>query len=277
MADQVKLTRKPASVKLIYQKNYTEEPVRQIEYEIIYVENATGSFFCENSSLEVKNGDFIFINSFEEHYFKAEIPGVPMSFYRFVFDISDLGSPEDICRKFFEGIRLCRYLKMPEWLSMRLKDAAKLKNVDERKPVILRSILFDFISFSIESEQYERFSQLSTSEKRSISAIDNSLKYIKEFYNENLNLEQLLQLTNYSRSHFIRLFKESTGMNISEYINKYRIEKACLDLIYTSNNITEIATANGFNNIQYFSRKFKEYMNCTPKQYQKKRKKLTER
>lgn len=277
MADQVKLTRKPASVKLIYQKNYTEEPFRQIEYEIIYVENATGSFFCENSSLEVKNGDFIFINSFEEHYFKSEIPGIPMSFYRLVFDISDLGSQEDICRKFFEGIRLCRYLKMPEWLSMRLKEAAKLKNVDERKPVILRSILFDFISFSIESEQYERFSQLSTSEKRSISAIDNSLKYIKEFYNENLNLEQLLQLTNYSRSHFIRLFKESTGMNISEYINKYRIEKACLDLIYTSNNITEIATANGFNNIQYFSRKFKEYMNCTPKQYQKKRKKLTER
>lgn len=277
MADQVKLTRKPASVKLIYQKNYTEEPFRQIEYEIIYVENATGSFFCENSSLEVKNGDFIFINSFEEHYFKSEIPGIPMSFYRLVFDISDLGSQEDICRKFFEGIRLCRYLKMPEWLSMRLKEAAKLKNVDERKPVILRSILFDLISFSIESEQYERFSQLSTSEKRSISAIDNSLKYIKEFYNENLNLEQLLQLTNYSRSHFIRLFKESTGMNISEYINKYRIEKACLDLIYTSNNITEIATANGFNNIQYFSRKFKEYMNCTPKQYQKKRKKLTER
>lgn len=277
MANEVKLNRKPASVKLIYQKNYTEEPFRQIEYEIIYVENASGSFFCENSSLEVKNGDFIFINSFEEHYFKSKIPGAPMSFYRLVFDISDLGSQEDICRKFFEGIRLCRYLKMPEWLSTRLKEAAELKNLDERKPVILRSILFDLISFSIESEQYERFSQLSTSEKRSISAIDNSLKYIKEFYNENLSLEQLLQLTNYSRSHFIRLFKESTGMNISEYINKYRIEKACLDLIYTSNNITEIATANGFNNIQYFSRKFKEYMNCTPKQYQKKRKKLTER
>ena len=66
-------------------------------------------------------------------------------------------------------------------------------------------------------------------------------------------------------------------MNVSDYINKYRIEKACLDLIYTRNNITQIATASGFNNIQYFSRKFKEYMKCTPKQYQKKRAKLTER
>ena len=277
MANEGKLNRKPVSVQLIYQKNYAEEPLRQIEYEILYVENALGTFFCGNSSLEVKDGDFIFINSFEEHYFKSEIPGAPMSFYRLMFDISDLGSPEDTCRKFFEGIRLCRFLKMPDWLSTRLTGASKLKNTDERKPVILRSILFDLISFSIETEQYERFSQLSTSEKRSISAIDNSLHYIKEFYNENLSLEQLLQLTNYSRSHFLRLFKESTGMNVSEYINKYRIEKACLDLIYTSNNITEIATANGFNNIQYFSRKFKEYMNCTPKQYQKKRKKLTER
>ena len=166
---------------------------------------------------------------------------------------------------------------MPELLSQRFISAVKLKSNDERRELILRSILLDIISYATETNQYERFSQILLSERRSISAIDNAVQYIRESYRENLNLGQLLQLTNYSKSHFIRLFKESTGMNISEYINKYRIEKACLDLLYTNNNITEIATANGFNNIQYFSRKFKEYMKCTPKQYQKKRKKLTER
>ena len=64
-------------------------------------------------------------------------------------------------------------------------------------------------------------------------------------------------------------------MNLSEYVNKYRIEKACLDLLYTNKNITEIAITNGFNNIQYFSRTFKGYMNCTPKQYQKKGQHIT--
>ena len=55
----------------------------------------------------------------------------------------------------------------------------------------------------------------------------------------------------------------------AEYVNKYRIERACLELLYSKKNITEIASDFGFNNIQYFSRVFKQYMNCTPKQFQK--------
>lgn len=277
MENERKAHRQPVSIQLIAQKNYAEEPLRQIEYEILYVEKGSGSLFWGNTVSMVNNGDFIFINSFEEHYFRPEIQGSQLSFYRLLFDVSDLGSEDDPCRQFFEGIRLYRFLKMPVFLAERFVKTAKMKNNDECRPVILRSILLDIISYALETEQYERFSQISMAEKRSISAIDNALQYIKDFYSENLSLEQLLQLTNYSKSHFIRLFKESTGMHISEYINKYRIEKACMDLIYTSNNITEIATSNGFNNIQYFSRKFKEYMNCTPKQFQKKRKKLTGR
>ena len=97
---------------------------------------------------------------------------------------------------------------------------------------------------------------------------------------ENLSFDELLQLTNYSKSHFCKIFKDTTGMNLTEYINKYRVERACLELQFTKKNITEIAMQTGFNNIQYFSRIFKEYMdfkvfmNCTPKQYQLKMKRV---
>ncbi len=277
MAQEDGLRRQPVSLQLLFQKNYADEPLRQLEYEILYIEKGSGEFFWGNYSENVKEGDILFINSYEEHYFRKERSGDAEGFYRFLFDVSALGPAEDPCRKFFEEIRLCRFLNFPAWLAQRFITASKLKSNDERRSLILRSLLMDVISYAVETDQYERFSQILLSEKRSISAIDNAVQYIRESYRENLNLGQLLQLTNYSKSHFIRLFKESTGMNISEYINKYRIEKACLDLLYTNNNITEIAMANGFNNIQYFSRKFKEYMKCTPKQYQKKRKKLTER
>ncbi len=277
MAQEDGLRRQPVSLQLLFQKNYADEPLRQLEYEILYIEKGSGEFFWGNYSENVKEGDILFINSYEEHYFRKERSGDAEGFYRFLFDVSALGPAEDPCRKFFEEIRLCRFLNFPAWLAQRFITASKLKSNDERRSLILRSLLMDVISYAVETDQYERFSQILLSERRSISAIDNAVQYIRESYRENLNLGQLLQLTNYSKSHFIRLFKESTGMNISEYINKYRIEKACLDLLYTNNNITEIAMANGFNNIQYFSRKFKEYMKCTPKQYQKKRKKLTER
>ena len=274
MQQENRIERQPVAVSFLSQNNYPEEPLRLIEYEILYVDRGSGQLFMGNAAEEVHEGDFIFINSFEEHTFKQGSSGESFHCYRILFDVSALGPAKDSCRNFFEGIRLCRFLQMPESLMVRLEKIASMKKNSEGMEVILRSVLLDIIAYAIETEQYERFSQIIDNEKRNISAIDNALHYIRENYSENLSLGIILQLTNYSKSHFIRLFKECTGMNVSEYINKYRIEKACLDLIYTNNNITEIATASGFNNIQYFSRKFKEYMKCTPKQYQKKKKKL---
>ena len=277
MENESRFIRQPVAVSFFSQNIYPEEPLRQIEYEILFVDKGEGSIFMGNSVEEVHAGDFVFFNSFEEHFFKQESIGIDFHCYRILFDISALGTESDPCRNFFEGIRLCRFLKMPQDFSQRFLRVSGIKKESAGREIILRSLLLDIISYAIETEQYERFSQILENEKRKLSAIDNALHYIRENYSENLSLGAILQLTNYSKSHFIRLFKESTGMNVSEYINKYRIEKACLDLIYTNNNITEIATASGFNNIQYFSRKFKEYMKCTPKQYQKKGKKITER
>lgn len=277
MENENRFFRQPVAVSFFSQNTYPEEPVRQIEYEILFVDKGEGSIFMGNSTAEVHAGDYVFFNSFEEHFFRQESMGIDFHCYRILFDISAVGLENDPCRNFFEGIRLCRFLKMPEDLALRFIKIGGLKKDFSGRELILRSLLLNIISYAIETEQFERFSQIVENEKRKLSAIDNALHYIRENYSENLSLGAILQLTNYSKSHFIRLFKESTGMNVSEYINKYRIEKACLDLIYTNNNITEIATTSGFNNIQYFSRKFKEYMKCTPKQYQKKGKKITTR
>ena len=277
MEKEVKNGRQPVALQFLTQDGYAEEPQRQVEYEFLFVEKGRGTLFFTNSSLQVASGDLIFINSFEEHYFSADVTGGAFRCFRILFDISALGTADDPCRNFFEGIRLCRFITLPEWLVGRLQKIAAMDKNAEGKELIVRSLLLGIISYCVETQQYERFSQLYGTESRKLSAIDSALHFIRENYSENLSLKSILELTNYSKSHFIRLFKESTGMYVSEYINKYRIEKACLDLIYTNSNITEIATASGFNNIQYFSRKFKEYMKCTPKQYQKKRKKLVER
>lgn len=95
------------------------------------------------------------------------------------------------------------------------------------------------------------------------------LLFLKRKLTELIQLQDVLDLTNYSKSHFIKLFKDVTGYHFTEYLNKYRIERAYLELLYSKKNITEIASDFGFNNIQYFSRVFKQYMNCTPKQFQK--------
>ena len=277
MRSKLKFERKPVAVELFSQSGYTENPFRQVEYEVLLIEKGQGTFFYGTTGVSVKEGDVLFIDSFEEHCFKLNSKISQFRCIRLLFEISALGTEDDSCRAFFLSVRFCRFLKLsPVIISLMKKHAEESQNIPGFD-LIIRSLLMDVLAYAIKTGQYETIAEISPARKRSLSAIENAVVYIRENYAEFLNLSTLLQLTNYSKSQFIRLFKENTGMNVSEYINKYRIEKACLDLIYTNKNITEIATTNGFNNIQYFSRKFKEYMKCTPKQYQKKSQKLTER
>ena len=71
-------------------------------------------------------------------------------------------------------------------------------------------------------------------------------------------------MANLSRYHFCRLFKEITNKTVTDYINQIRINQSEEMLKDSSKNITEVATANGFNNLSYFSKVFKKYKKIPP-------------
>ena len=52
-----------------------------------------------------------------------------------------------------------------------------------------------------------------------------------------------------------------------EYLNYYRIESACEQLLTTDYSITEVALNSGFNDASYFIKIFKKHRGITPKQY----------
>ena len=54
-----------------------------------------------------------------------------------------------------------------------------------------------------------------------------------------------------------------------DYLNYYRIERACYQLLTTNHSITEIAYSSGFNDLSYFIKTFKKYKGVTPKNYLK--------
>jgi len=257
------------------QNVYLDVPHHHIEYELFYLKDGRAVFGMEGFEHNLYPGDFILVDPGVNHYAKSVRKGEVYNYVAMVFDISLLGKPGDPCRTFFESIRVKRYLNIPNELAVKMITAAELeKNKVEGREIAIKAVLYDIISHIILTKQYEVVSLIDTRQGHGSSAIESALMYIRNHFRENIVLEDFLELTNYSKSHFIRLFKEHTGTNLVEYINKYRIERSCLDLIYTDKNITEIATENGFNNIQYFSRTFKKYMKCTPKQYQKNGKNL---
>lgn len=99
------------------------------------------------------------------------------------------------------------------------------------------------------------------------------LGYIEAHYQERITLEQAAGLCYYSKSHFMRFFKEYMGLSFVEYLNGYRLGEAGRQLAATEKSVTEIAQSCGFENISYFNRLFKERYGQTPGQYRKIREK----
>lgn len=255
---------------LFSQNVYLEESHHHIEYEIFYIDKGCVTFFLEDSEAIAREGDVVFIYPETNHYVK-KIEGQNYHYHAMVFDSTVIGKEGEPVRNTFDSIRISRYIKIPEDILARIRESTEYeKNQSFGHELIIKSVLFDIISHVIKTKQYVEIRNNINSEKaHNVSAIDVTLNYIHEHYRENISLDDVLKITSYSKSHFIRLFKKNMGMNLTDYINKYRIEKSCLDLIYTSKNVTEIATENGFNTVQYFSKTFKTYMKCTPKEYQK--------
>ena len=91
--------------------------------------------------------------------------------------------------------------------------------------------------------------------------------YIDEHCTEDLSLDQLSGMINFSKYHFSRLFREFTNESFYKYVNRKRIEYACQLLAGQSLSVTETALASGYSNTSSFIRMFKSAMGCTPRQY----------
>jgi AraC-like DNA-binding protein len=97
--------------------------------------------------------------------------------------------------------------------------------------------------------------------------IENVIEYIHVHFNEKLTISSLAEKANLSESHFMRVFKESTGKTPKEYLLLLRLDKAKKMIQDTDKRSSEIALDCGFNNPSHFSNTFQKYFNLSPSAY----------
>ena len=93
------------------------------------------------------------------------------------------------------------------------------------------------------------------------------IRWIERNYTEKITLQSLAAVARTNEKYLCRFFKEYTGVSPIEYVNRLRIERACLDLSSDTANITAIAFDCGFNDTAYFCKVFKRYKGMTPGEY----------
>jgi AraC-like DNA-binding protein len=99
--------------------------------------------------------------------------------------------------------------------------------------------------------------------------IQNAIELMNKNFNKTQSVNEYARLCNMSTCWFIHNFKAYTGMTPQQYITDIRISKAKELLLYSSFNITEIASIVGYDNPFYFSRIFKKNTSLSPREYKR--------
>lgn len=92
-------------------------------------------------------------------------------------------------------------------------------------------------------------------------------KFIEKHYQQKISLTDIATQVNMSEEYFSRFFSKIMKKSFFEFLNEYKINRACKMLIETDKQVSETCYASGFESIPFFYRQFKKFKKCQPKNY----------
>ncbi|RYY27025.1 MAG: AraC family transcriptional regulator [Chitinophagaceae bacterium] len=91
--------------------------------------------------------------------------------------------------------------------------------------------------------------------------------YIQQNYLKQITLADIASRLNMSEEYFSRFFSKTMKKPFFEFLNEFKINKACKLLLETDKQVSEVCYQAGFESIPFFYRQFKKFKNCQPRNY----------
>ncbi|MBL4900689.1 MAG: AraC family transcriptional regulator [Colwellia sp.] len=98
-----------------------------------------------------------------------------------------------------------------------------------------------------------------------LAKINRVLKIIHEDFCKPINIDNLANIANMSTSSFHRAFKDVTTTTPIQYLKKIRLNNAKNLIIEKNIRVNQAARLVGYESTNQFSREFKKYFGCSPK------------
>jgi AraC-like DNA-binding protein len=95
------------------------------------------------------------------------------------------------------------------------------------------------------------------------------LSYLRRHFASDLDFEEVARRSGFSLRTFTRMFREATATTPHNYLVQLRIGCAMQAIRTTSDSITDIAFASGFNDANYFSSCFSKMTGISPSEYRR--------
>lgn len=99
------------------------------------------------------------------------------------------------------------------------------------------------------------------------AAVSRARVYIEQNLEDPLSLGDVSGEVGVSEYYFCKLFKKSTGLTFTEYVNRMRIDWAKKELCRPDSRVTEVAFKVGYQSLSQFNRSFSRIVGEAPSQY----------
>lgn len=265
---------------VVNDKSYPRNPGFQVmhwheDLQFIYVLNGTIEVRTLDHSVQVQTGEGLFINKNvvhnvkrlgKCHYNSFLFPAYFLAFYT--------GSPASFLVDSViinEQLSVLHFTQEAFWQKEVLSILQKLVKIEKDKTefyayevLVLLSSLWLIIrkNMMIPPERKENGVQI---------RIQKILRYIEEYYAEDITLADLAKSADISKSECSRCFKLSLNTTPYKYLTEFRLLRAAQLLIRTNDPIGNIAASVGFHQMSHFGKCFKEKMGCSPRAYREMR------
>lgn len=231
--------------KLKFSKKHSVARIITFNHPCIgYLIKGKGEFLYQGKTFTVKEGDLIYIAD-ETSYYSVWTGFPDIEFYALDFSFNNKlayldyrfqiveNYPSDILDSIYND-----------------KDSDFLMSVSEVYKLL--SDIYGKMEKSCYSPKY--------------SKIKPAISYIEEHYTENISIEHLAKLCNYSQSHFYSIFRELTGVTPIAYKHNILMQNALKLLSQTDSTIEQISASLGFSSPGYFRKIFYNTFGKTPKE-----------
>jgi AraC-like DNA-binding protein len=242
-------------------------------YEIYYLLAGERSYYINNLIYTLRKGDLIFINKNELHRTTSKGSA---SHERILINFEEVFLQKTLANYdlSFPFLTAQSLLLRPgvhdqgiiEYILFTL-----LKEQEEQRSQHIPYLQTLLIQLLIEMNRVQEISREPIAPESSEKQLKvyEIIDYLQAHYADKLTLEQLSETFFISSTYLCRLFKQTTGFTIIEYLNYIRIKEAQRLLQSTDAKVTTIAENTGFDSIAHFGRVFKQIVNRSPLQYRK--------
>lgn len=244
-------------------------------YEILYVLEGEYSSMIENQTYHMKKGDFLLIdcNVMHKYHFIEKKHDSSKRIILWITPqmLENLSEGKGNLAACFARRESCAYHfpvyyeEMLRGYLLKLAMATADVDMEGGKEILDRgylAIFFVYLNALCGKKEYF----FSVEDRVTHPLVETVSAYIDSHITESILVEELAEQVHMSKYHFLRKFKELTGMTAHTFLVNKRLIKACEE-IKAGRSITEVYQAVGFADYSAFLRNFKNTFGVSPKKY----------